>query len=416
AFLVFLAQKSFDPSTPSILRVAAISYLSSFISRAAFLDTASLLQCLRLLTAWALQYVESNETSKTYPDLKKDHVFYSVVQAILYIFCFRWQEIVGASASSVAEGQGGYGQLPVEMTGFQRIVMSKFAPLQICTKSIVAEFASITHKLDILYCYNLMAKKSGSSTESDHKPKESSSEMAAQVEAQQQQQQSFFITTETLEAFFPFDPLNLQLSRKFIQASYVEWRDENDEMDADEKEKYLGVGSFGSDCISDALSVSLEQMLTFSSPPMRGNILFTDIFEVTDINKGGKKFDRVSRLNATSEAADTEIMIDINTEIYPMKISDKFTMTLAGSLNLDASAAAAAPAKKESWRDTSNQKSLADEYEYVMFGKVYKYDETGGRNRATVYVSFGGLLLMITGEPVDVLVGQEIYLLMRKNS
>ncbi|KAJ3063606.1 hypothetical protein HDU98_000580, partial [Podochytrium sp. JEL0797] len=146
------------------------------------------------------------------------------------------------------------------------------------------------------------------------------------------------------------------------------------------------------------------------------NILFTDIFEVTDINKGGKKFDRVSRLNATSEAADTEIMIDINTEIYPMKISDKFTMTLAGSLNLDASAAAAAPAKKESWRDTSNQKSLADEYEYVMFGKVYKYDETGGRNRATVYVSFGGLLLMITGEPVDVLVGQEIYLLMRKNS
>ncbi|ORY52527.1 hypothetical protein BCR33DRAFT_711816 [Rhizoclosmatium globosum] len=92
-----------------------------------------------------------------------------------------------------------------------------------------------------------------------------------------------------------------------------------------------------------------------------------------------------------------------------MNISDKFTLSLA-------STAVSGSGKKESWRDTSNQKSLADEYDYVMFGKVYKYDETGGKNKATVYVSFGGLLLMITGEPVDVLVGQEIYLLMRKNT
>ncbi|KAI9351460.1 RNA polymerase [Obelidium mucronatum] len=128
----------------------------------------------------------------------------------------------------------------------------------------------------------------------------------------------------------------------------------------------------------------------------------------------------VSRLNATSEAADTEIILDINTEIYPMSISDKFTLSLATSLSLDATAANASSAvsggKKESWRDTSNQKSLADDYEYVMFGKVYKYDETGGKNKASVYVSFGGLLLLISGEPVDVLVGQELYLLMRKNT
>ncbi|KAJ3026093.1 UNVERIFIED_CONTAM: hypothetical protein HDU68_006202 [Siphonaria sp. JEL0065] len=151
---------------------------------------------------------------------------------------------------------------------------------------------------------------------------------------------------------------------------------------------------------------------------MTGNVIFTDIFEVGDINKGGKKFDRVSRLNATSEAADTEIILDINTEIYPMSISDKFTLSLATSLNLDSSASTSATTggKKESWRDTSNQRSLADEYEYVMFGKVYKYDETGGKNKASVYVSFGGLLLLISGEPVDVLVGQEIYLLMRKNT
>ncbi|KAJ3049516.1 hypothetical protein HDU99_008882, partial [Rhizoclosmatium hyalinum] len=68
-----------------------------------------------------------------------------------------------------------------------------------------------------------------------------------------------------------------------------------------------------------------------------------------------------SRLNASSEAADTEIILDINTEIYPMNISDKFTLSLASSLNLDSTAAAVSGSgKKESWRDTSNQKSLAD--------------------------------------------------------
>ncbi|KAJ3408899.1 hypothetical protein CcCBS67573_g07560 [Chytriomyces confervae] len=148
------------------------------------------------------------------------------------------------------------------------------------------------------------------------------------------------------------------------------------------------------------------------------NIVFTDIFEVGDVNRGGKKFDRVSRINATSEAADTEIILDINTEIYPIKISDKFTLTLATSLSLDAVAATSAStaSKKETWRDTSSGKSLADEYEYVMYGKVYKYDESGGKNLATVYISFGGLLLVVSGEPVDLLVGQEVYLLMRKNS
>ncbi|KAJ3114404.1 hypothetical protein HK100_001673 [Physocladia obscura] len=124
----------------------------------------------------------------------------------------------------------------------------------------------------------------------------------------------------------------------------------------------------------------------------------------------------LSRLHATSEAADTEMILDINTEIYPMKVSDKFTLALATSISLDAAAAAATAGKKESWRDNSNQRSLADEYEYVMFGKVYKYDETGGKNKSSIYISFGGLLLLITGEALDVNIGQEIYLLMRKNT
>ncbi|KAJ3416469.1 hypothetical protein HDV05_001627 [Chytridiales sp. JEL 0842] len=121
----------------------------------------------------------------------------------------------------------------------------------------------------------------------------------------------------------------------------------------------------------------------------------------------------VSRLKCTSESTDVEVLLDINSEIYPMKVADKFTLTLASSLSLDGNVAAGA--KKESWRDMSGQRSLADDYEYVMFGKVYKYDESGGKARTAVYVSFGGLLMCITGEQLDVNIGQELYLLIRKS-
>ncbi|KAI9337163.1 RNA polymerase [Zopfochytrium polystomum] len=147
---------------------------------------------------------------------------------------------------------------------------------------------------------------------------------------------------------------------------------------------------------------------------MSRNEVFTDIFEVNDLDQDGKKFDRVSRIKATSESADMEIILDINSEIYPMRVQDKFTLTLALSLSLDGGANDSS-VKRESWREVAAKRSLADDYEYVMFGKVYKYDERE-RSKATVYASFGGLLLCMSGDPVQVNIGQEVYLLLRKNS
>ncbi|KAJ3188515.1 DNA-directed RNA polymerases I, II, and III subunit RPABC3 [Irineochytrium annulatum] len=105
--------------------------------------------------------------------------------------------------------------------------------------------------------------------------------------------------------------------------------------------------------------------------------LFSDIFEVNDKDKDGKKFDRVSRLGATSES-EMGLILDVNTEIYPIEVSDKFTLTLTTSLSVDGSS----DVGREAWRDLNNRKSLADDYDYVMFGKVYKFDDSGGRDRA----------------------------------
>lgn len=69
----------------------------------------------------------------------------------------------------------------------------------------------------------------------------------------------------------------------------------------------------------------------------------------------------------------------------------------------------------------SRRESLLDSYEYVMYGLVYKYAaEPGSKDggvKVSVYASFGGLLMKLTGDPAKLAVlevDSKVYLLMRK--
>ncbi|ORX79076.1 RNA polymerase, partial [Anaeromyces robustus] len=137
--------------------------------------------------------------------------------------------------------------------------------------------------------------------------------------------------------------------------------------------------------------------------------LFSDVFEIVEKDKGGKKFDRVSRIQGRSENYEMDLTLDVNTEIYPIEIGDKYALMLASSLSLDGSE------KTEIWRDQLKD-SLADDYEYVMYGKVFKYDDSNG-SKVSIYVSYGGLLMCLEGDYrhlQNIEVGKNIYLLMRK--
>lgn len=46
-------------------------------------------------------------------------------------------------------------------------------------------------------------------------------------------------------------------------------------------------------------------------------------------------FCKVSRIEARSEQFDMYMQLDVNTEIYPLHVGDKFTMVLAPTLSLD---------------------------------------------------------------------------------
>ncbi|KAJ2775540.1 DNA-directed RNA polymerases I, II, and III subunit RPABC3 [Coemansia linderi] len=150
----------------------------------------------------------------------------------------------------------------------------------------------------------------------------------------------------------------------------------------------------------------------------RDNILFSDTFDIKDIDKDGKKFDRVSRIDARSQTHDMSLILDINSELCKLDAGDKFKLTLASSLSLsDAKEPAAFGKGEANWRAYVNgeERSLADDYEYVMFGRVYRYDDASG-TKVSAFVSFGGLLACLEGDIRHLqsfVVGDSVYLLMK---
>ncbi|CAH1240091.1 POLR2H [Branchiostoma lanceolatum] len=144
-------------------------------------------------------------------------------------------------------------------------------------------------------------------------------------------------------------------------------------------------------------------------------VLFEDIFDVKDIDPDGKKFDRVSRLHCESESFKMELILDVNTQVYPVDIGDKFRLVLASTLREDG-----APDDGE-FIPSDGTPSRADQFEYVMYGKIYRIEgddtHTESATRLSAYVSYGGLLMRLQGDANNLHgmeVDKHIYLLIKK--
>ncbi|ODV87288.1 hypothetical protein CANARDRAFT_194971 [[Candida] arabinofermentans NRRL YB-2248] len=141
--------------------------------------------------------------------------------------------------------------------------------------------------------------------------------------------------------------------------------------------------------------------------------LFDDVFTVQNVDTA--RYDKVSRVIANSTTTSTtSLTIDINTELFPISENDTLTITLAKSLTTDENSEDFLAANG-SWRPLKpNQRSLMDDYEYVMYGTVYKFEE-GKSDNISVYVSFGGLLMCLEGNYRSLanLKQENLYILMR---
>lgn len=66
-----------------------------------------------------------------------------------------------------------------------------------------------------------------------------------------------------------------------------------------------------------------------------------------------------------------DLLLDINVELYPVGENDRLTLALAKTLDLTGQADSGV---YDPLLGTPAKPSLMDKYEYVMHGKVFKYD------------------------------------------
>ena len=142
------------------------------------------------------------------------------------------------------------------------------------------------------------------------------------------------------------------------------------------------------------------------------NIIFEDTIQLNDIDKEGRFFEKVSRVDATSEVYDCKLSFDVNVEAYPVQKGSFYSLVLAKSLNIDGMASP----NTFSYDIYTKKNTLLDKYDYVMYGKIFKYNEEND-GKISLFISFGGLLLSITGNAnhlQDLKIDERIYMLMKK--
>ncbi|GAW20725.1 hypothetical protein EKO27_g5340 [Xylaria grammica] len=119
--------------------------------------------------------------------------------------------------------------------------------------------------------------------------------------------------------------------------------------------------------------------------------LFEDTFTVTDFDQS--KYDRVGRLTASSTDNQTQMTLDVNIELFPVLIGENLQVVLATTLSLDGNR----DNEERGWRDVRGESTLADMYDYVCHGKIYRFEDGVEGQTLRAYVSFGGLLMMLEG-------------------
>ena len=101
--------------------------------------------------------------------------------------------------------------------------------------------------------------------------------------------------------------------------------------------------------------------------------LFEDAFTITKFDQS--KYDRVARIDCTSSDSQTAMVLDINTELFPCQPGEGLHVVLTTTLSPDGTRD-----EEKGWRDTGKTgdapATIADLYDYVCHGKIYKFEET----------------------------------------
>lgn len=125
---VLLGRALFELDAPAVTRVAAAGYVASFVSRAKFVDIGMTRKVVRLLC----QFLEGQMDDHASGVGGGQHlpVFYAVAQAVFYIFCFRWKDLLDeGDDDDIALEPGRRWMMGLET--LKKAVSSSFNPLKV---------------------------------------------------------------------------------------------------------------------------------------------------------------------------------------------------------------------------------------------------------------------------------------------
>ncbi|GAA5831016.1 hypothetical protein JCM11251_005110 [Rhodosporidiobolus azoricus] len=317
---VLLGRALFDHDAPPVTRVAAAGYAASFVARAKYVDAGMTRKVVRHLCGYLEgqmdDFARSSAAAMATNPLNRSvgagsggagagiaggsefPVFYAVAQAVFYIFCFRWRDLLEEEEEMDDEA----GLFGLEMGGGRRWMMgletvkkavgSSFNPLKVCAQPVVTQFASIAHKTGFMYCYGILDANRRATSYRDsstttappvshphHPPAPplrsvstssmlntlvgSSLHLSTPVQSPRSTPQppsypstpavggagnAFMprqlLVAEEMDSFFPFDPFKLPLSSAYIDSIYRVWEDADDD---DESTSQSGASSSTAD-------------------------------------------------------------------------------------------------------------------------------------------------------------------------
>ncbi|KAG5946001.1 hypothetical protein E4U59_004787 [Claviceps monticola] len=248
AFCGQLFATAFQSNTPNVLKQAAAAYLASFVARGAHVPPSLVRTMFTLLLHHLEQYRKKYEPVCRGPDLKRFHLYYSLVQATLYIFCFRWQDLVVSAPETVDPDDAvSYIGQDLQWVGTCKQdlwvqILGKLNPLKVCAPVIVEEFTKLAHRLNFMYVYPLV--ESNKRVRLTQFLSSTYSTGGALRDAGYEAQSESY---HQLDPYFPFDPYQLPVSKRWLIGDYVHWKsipglnDEDEADDSDDREEVDGI-------------------------------------------------------------------------------------------------------------------------------------------------------------------------------
>ncbi|MCJ1382824.1 hypothetical protein MMC17_005937 [Xylographa soralifera] len=246
---------AFDKGRPAIMRHSAAAYLASFVARGIHVPSQIVRDVFDYIGGQLTIYRAEYEPNCRGPNLRRYSNYYSLLQALLYIFCFRWRDLEAGPEEQADDDdiplsdETAHAWIPGIKETLAQNIFSKLNPLKVCSPAIVNEFAKIANHLGIIYVFHLLEtnKRLRLSQFSGLVDRDLTFGIPERETALSGRKDESY---HQLDEYFPFDPYHLPRSKRWVEGDYREWKgipglhedgdasgsEEEDEEDSDAEE------------------------------------------------------------------------------------------------------------------------------------------------------------------------------------